>query len=222
MKMRLELLSEMASGIAHEVRSPLSTIKGASRLLADGLSPQNSAAAREYLDLICEEIQRLDGILVNFQHLTRPLTIKKEPVSINETIRRTVTLAEVAALPLAITQDLDADLPPVHADAALLKQVFLNLIKNASEAGGEQCRLEIRTAVDAGRVRITFSDNGAGIPPDCCAKIFEPFYTTKAAGIGVGLAITQRIVQAHDGRIEAREAATGGAEFAVFLPGGGA
>jgi signal transduction histidine kinase len=157
-------------------------------------------------------------MLAAFQHLARPAHIRTEPVSVNEAVRKTATLAEIAALPLEIEQDLAAGLPAIQADASALKQVFLNLIKNAAEAGGGHGRLRIATAADAGGVRVTFSDDGPGLPLAERDRIFEPFFSTKASGMGVGLAITQGIVQAHGGRIEARDAAGGGAEFSVFLP----
>jgi signal transduction histidine kinase len=218
MQLKLVLLGEMASGIAHEIRNPLSSIKGASKLLAAELNPKGAPSARAYLSIITEEIVRLDHILINFQHLTRPLNIQKEPVSVNEVIRKTVQLVEVGALPLKITADLSGDLPMVYADASSLKQVFLNLIKNASEACGENGELKIKTAYVPPWVKLTFLDNGNGIPSELLGRIFEPFFTTKMSGMGMGLSISRRIIQAHNGRIEARNAAPRGAEFSIFLP----
>ncbi len=218
MQGKLQLLSEMATGIAHEIRNPLSSIKGASKLLAAELNPKGAPRAREYLNVIIEEIVRLDNILINFQHLTRPLNIQKEPVSINEVIRKTVQLVEVGALSLVMTTDLSGDLPMVYADASSLKQVFLNLIKNASEACGESGELEIKTAYVPPCVKLTFHDNGKGIPFEFLDRIFEPFFTTKMSGMGMGLSISRRIIQAHNGRIEARNVSPKGAEFSIFLP----
>jgi signal transduction histidine kinase len=217
-QVKLQLLSEMATGIAHEIRNPLSSIKGASKLLAAELDPKCAPGAREYLDIIIEEIVRLDDILTNFQHLTRPLNIQKEPVSINEIIWKTVQLVEVGPLPLVITTDLSGDLPTVQADASPLKQVFLNLIKNASEACDGKGELLIQTTYEPRMVKIIFRDNGKGIPSELLGHIFEPFFTTKMSGMGMGLSISQRIIQAHNGRIEARNADPGGAEFSIFLP----
>jgi signal transduction histidine kinase len=218
MQVKLQLLSEMATGIAHEIRNPLSSIKGASKLLAAELDPKCAPGAWEYLDIIIEEIVRLDDILTNFQHLTRPLNIQKEPVSINEIIWKTVQLVEVGPLPLVITTDLSGDLPTVQADASPLKQVFLNLIKNASEACDGKGELLIQTTYEPRMVKIIFRDNGKGIPSELLGHIFEPFFTTKMSGMGMGLSISQRIIQAHNGRIEARNADPGGAEFSIFLP----
>ncbi len=218
MQMKLQLLSEMAAGIAHEIRNPLSSIKGASNLLAAELRPKNDPRAQEYLNIIIEEIVRLDRVLINFQHLTRPLNIQKEPVSINDIISKTVRLVEVGALHLAITSELSLDLPLVRADASSLKQVFLNLIKNASEACDGNGELKVKTAYAPPWVNITFHDNGSGIPSELLDRIFEPFFTSKKSGMGMGLSISQRIIQAHSGRIEARNATPRGALFSVFLP----
>jgi signal transduction histidine kinase len=131
---------------------------------------------------------------------------------------KTVQLVEVGPLPLVITTDLSGDLPTVHADASPLKQVFLNLIKNASEASDGKGELLIRTTYEPRMVKIIFRDNGKGIPSELLGHIFEPFFTTKMSGMGMGLSISQRIIQAHNGRIEARNAEPGGAEFSISLP----
>jgi signal transduction histidine kinase len=106
----------------------------------------------------------------------------------------------------------------VRADASLLKQVFLNLIKNAAEACGPGGELILQTESTSPWVRVTFSDNGPGIHPEAVPHIFEPFYTTKATGMGVGLAISQRIIEAHRGKIEARNGYPRGAQFSILLP----
>jgi signal transduction histidine kinase len=218
MQLKVELLSEMATDIAHELRNPLSSIKGASKLLSAELSPKSDAKALEYADIIVEEVERLDYILINFRHLTRPLNIKKDSVLINETIHKTVQLAEIGTLPLKVSEDLASGLPAVQADASSLRQVFLNLIKNASEACGENGKLMIKAEHVQPWVKITFQDSGTGIPSDLIGQIFEPFFTTKTSGMGMGLAISRKIVEAHGGRIEARNTASGGAEFSIYLP----
>lgn len=218
MQIKIALLSEMSADIAHELRNPLSSIKGASKLLAADLNKQNSGHALEYVNIIAEEVERLDAILVNFRYLTRPFNIEKCPVSLNDSIRKTVRLAEIGSFPLAITEEFSAGLPAVQADASSLRQVFLNLIKNAFEACGEHGTLVIKTAHVHPWVKITFLDNGVGIQSDLAGEIFEPFFTTKASGMGMGLPICRKIVEAHGGYIEAKNAESGGAEFALYLP----
>jgi len=208
----------MAADIAHEIRNPLSSIKGASNLLASELRNLNHPKIQEYHTIINEEIERLNNILTNFQDLTKPLKIEKDSISINEVIQKTVKLAEMGTPNLEMRLELSGKLPIVQADASFLKQVFFNLIKNATEACGPGGELEIKTASDPPWIKISFSDNGPGIPPELVNRIFEPFFTTKARGMGVGLAICQRIIQAHNGRIEVNNRLPKGTQFNIFLP----
>ena len=215
---RLEDLSTMAAGIAHEIRNPLTSIKGASSLLGRELQSLNHSTCQEYCGLIIEEIDRIDHILNNFRYFTKPLTIEKDLVSVSDVIQKTVKLADVGLFNLEIRLELFQEAVMVQADAFLMKQVLLNLIKNASEACGSEGELVIRTEIISRFVKITFSDNGPGIPVDFIGQIFEPFFTTKATGMGLGLAITQKIIEAHHGRIEVTNLLPRGAEFSIFLP----
>jgi signal transduction histidine kinase len=216
-RMKLEALSEMAAGIAHEIRNPLSSIKGASNLLADELKHLSHPKCQEYHTIITDEIERLNNILINFQDLTRPLKIEKQSVSINEIIKKTVKLTEIGTLSIKISQELSKDLPMIQADPAFLKQVFLNLIKNSAEACGSEGELVIKTESFSPWLKIIFSDNGPGIPDELLNRIFEPFFTTKATGIGMGLAICHRIIEAHNGRIEANNLLPKGTQFSILL-----
>jgi signal transduction histidine kinase len=218
MQEKLESLGEMASGIAHEIRNPLTSIKGASDLLWGELKDLDLPRAREYHDIIREEIDRLNHILLNFQYFTRPLKVEKELIPVNEIIRKTVRLAETAPATIKIRQELSGNSPKVKADASLLKQVFLNLIKNAEEACGPEGEMVIKTETLPPWFRITFSDNGPGISAETLNRIFEPFFTTKSAGMGMGLAICRRILLAHGGELDAKNRLPNGAEFTVLLP----
>ena len=218
MQRKLDDLGEMAAGIAHELRNPLSSIKGAVNLLAPGPNGKPQPDAQEYIEIIREEVARLDVILLNFQHLTKPVALQKEAVSLNDIIRKTIRLAEIGESSLNVKMELADELPPVQADVSMLKQVFLNLVKNAAEACAGGGDLTIRTEGARHGVTIIFLDNGEGIPSDALAGIFEPFFTTKRSGMGMGLAICRKIVEAHGGRIEAKNADLAGAVFTIYLP----
>ncbi|MCL4475212.1 MAG: ATP-binding protein [Nitrospirae bacterium] len=220
-RLKLEALSDMAAGIAHEIRNPLSSIKGATRLLSHELKNFDNPKHQEYLGIMTEEIERLNNILINFQYFTKPIRMEKELISVNDVVQKTVKLAESDTLDIGMRVDLSGDLPLVQADASSIKQVFLNLIKNAAEACGPEGELAIKTEYSCPWVKISFSDNGPGIPAELLNHIFEPFFTTKATGMGVGLAISRRIVDAHNGRIEVRNLLPKGAEFSILLPAGG-
>jgi signal transduction histidine kinase len=215
---RLEDLSAMAAGIAHEIRNPLTSIKGASSLLGRELQNLNHSKCQEYCGLLIEEIDRIDHILNNFRYFTKPLTVEKDLVSVSDVIQKTVKLADVGLFNLEIRLELSQEAAMVQGDASLMKQVFLNLIKNASEACGSEGELVIKTEITSPFVKITFSDNGPGIPADLTGQIFDPFFTTKATGMGMGLTITQKIIEAHHGRIEVTNLLPRGAEFSIFLP----
>jgi len=218
MQERLESLGEMAAGIAHEIRNPLTSIKGASDLLAGELKQLDHPSLQEYHDIIREEIERLNNILLNFQHFTRPLKVEKEQIPIQTVLEKTVRLAETGLTGLRIRQEHAGNSRDVSADASLLKQVFLNLIKNADEACGPGGELVIRIQSLPPWFRISFTDNGPGIPAENIHRIFEPFFTTKPSGMGMGLAICRRIVQAHGGELEAKNLLPRGTEFTILLP----
>jgi signal transduction histidine kinase len=186
--------------------------------LANELKNLNQPKIQEYHTIITEEIERLNNILTNFQDLTKPLKIEKDSISINEVIQKTVKLAEMGTPNLEIRLELSSKLPIVQADASFLKQVFLNLIKNASEACSSRGQLLIKTETISPWLKISFSDNGPGIPTESLNRIFEPFFTTKARGMGVGLAISQRIIQAHQGRMEVNNLLPKGTQLSIFLP----
>lgn len=218
MRTKLEVLSEMAASIAHEIRNPLSSIKGAANLLSNELKNLNNPKSQEYATIITEEIERLNNVLISFQYFTKPLKIEKDLISLNDVIQKTVKLSQSNKLNIRIQMELSEGLPMVKADALPLKQVFLNLIKNAEEACSSDRELVIKTEYSAPWVRISFSDNGPGIPSEVLEHIFEPFFTTKTTGMGVGLAISQKIIQAHNGRIEVNTMVPKGTEFTIFLP----
>jgi signal transduction histidine kinase len=227
---RLAAIGEMSAGLAHEIRNPLAAIKGAVQYLDPSKLPEDD---REFLEIVVEEVNRLNGVVSQFLDYSRPLKPALAPTSVNDVLERTFKLLQ-AEVPANVAIDLQlADwLPRVSADAEQLKQVFLNLALNAFQAMPHGGRLVVTTRLardelafwrDGARkvdvVEVRFRDTGPGIPEDERERIFVPFYTTKEKGTGLGLAICQRIVKAHQGTIQARSSPGEGAEFLLALPG---
>jgi two-component system, NtrC family, sensor histidine kinase HydH len=230
-KDRLAALGEMSAGLAHEIRNPLAAIKGAIQYLDPKRLPGDD---REFLEIVVEEVDRLNGVVTQFLDYSRPAKYSLAPTSVNEVLERTFKLLEGQAPPsVSVELELADWVPRVQADAEQLKQVFLNLALNAFQAMPEGGRLVVSTRVArdelafwregsrrADVVEIRFRDTGPGIPEDARENVFVPFYTTKEKGTGLGLAICQRIVKAHQGSIAVRSATAGeGAELLISLPG---
>jgi signal transduction histidine kinase len=217
MRTKLHMLNELAAGIAHELRNPLSSVKSAAALLQERSDTLPAEKTKEYLCLISEEIERLDGILSNYHHLIRPVKIERESVRINAILERTVALMRLNGTELRIELNLSPEIPLCMADPQTLKQVFINLIINAQEACGPEGMLQIKTEYRLPFIRITFKDSGKGVPADILPRMFEPFVSTKAQGMGLGLAICKRLIDLNEGTIEV-ENEKEGARFTICLP----
>jgi signal transduction histidine kinase len=220
MRTKLDMINELAAGIAHELRNPLSSIKGAASLLGEKYGKSSVEESKEYLNMISEEVEHLDAILTNYRGLIKPAKVEREPVFVNSIIERTVALVRMNGDGLRIELSLSPDVPFCRSDPQTLRQVFINLIKNAKEACGPESVLRITTEHVSPSVRITFSDTGKGISPEILPHLFEPFVSTKANGMGLGLAICRRLIDLNEGTIEAANDA-GGARFTIHLPAEG-
>ncbi|HME90707.1 MAG TPA: ATP-binding protein, partial [Myxococcaceae bacterium] len=222
---RLAALGEMAAGLAHEIRNPLGAIKGAAQCLDPRRLPGEDG---EFLEVIVEEVNRLNGVVSAFLDYARPLKQNFGPTDINEVVTRTIRLIqnEIPAN-IELKLDLRQGLARVEGDAEQLKQVLINLVQNALEAIGQASgQIAIRTiapdrlgdfrGMDAVELQVT--DTGGGIPGDQQLNIFVPFFTTKQKGTGLGLAICQRIVKNHGGGISVQSRVGEGSTFIIRLP----
>jgi two-component system, sporulation sensor kinase E len=173
-----------------------------------------------YLDVAKGEINRLDYIITQFLQAIRPAVPQLKPASLNEVVNRTVALLqpELDNRGLTVKQKLATHLPLAPIDAAQLQQVLVNLVKNAMQAMTKGGVLTLRTGEGSDGVWISVADTGGGIPQEQINRIFDPFYTTKKKGTGLGLMIVQRIVRAHGGRIELESHVGRGTTFRVWLP----
>jgi signal transduction histidine kinase len=231
---RLAALGQMAAGLAHEIRNPLGSIKGAAQFLQPGGSGEASKdgpreGQGEFLDIIVEEVNRLNKIVSQFLDYARPYRGEQRPLDVADVLRKTLSLLTGEAEEHArveIVTDFADKMPPVRADAEQLLQVFLNLSLNALQAMPQGGRLVISTALRratrrgaaAAFLEARFRDTGAGIPPNDLKNLFIPFFTTKEKGTGLGLPISQRIIENHGGTIEVRSQPGEGATFTVLLP----
>ncbi len=226
---RLASLGEMAAGIAHEIKNPLAGIYGAAQVLAREF-PEGDVK-REIVEEMMSLIKRLDNTIrdmLNFSRYTEPRFAKG---NLNDVIEKVLFLIQQIreGKRAKIVRDFDPAMPEIEMDADQIKQVFLNLALNALQADPDGCTLTIRTYSDVPAeiedlkhrnrfVMVTVSDNGPGIPADKLGKIFQPFFTTKETGTGLGLSMTRKILDMHDGWITAGNVLDHGATFSVFLP----
>jgi two-component system nitrogen regulation sensor histidine kinase GlnL len=219
----------MAAMLAHEVKNPLSGIRGAAQLLEQDAD----RAGRELTQLICDETDRIVALVDRMEAFSDHGPIEREAVNIHEVLERVRKAAQSGfARHTRLVEEYDPSLPPVHGNRDLLVQVFLNLVKNATEAvpnaGGEVVlstayRHGLRLARPGGKGRqhlplmVSVTDNGSGIPDDLRAHLFEPFVTTKRKGTGLGLALVAKVIGDHGGVIEF-DSQPRRTVFRVFLP----
>lgn len=226
---RLAALGEMAAGLAHEIRNPLGAIKGAAQYLAPAQVGDDDG---EILQVIIDEVDRLNAVVTQFLDYARPVKPNVVPVDVNEVVDRTVKLLQVDLdESIAIELQLDPAGPMAMSDPEQLKQVLVNLVQNAVQAMPAGGRITLSTGSShddpagfhlSGRstdfVEIRVKDTGPGLPEEHREHIFVPFFTTKKGGTGLGLAISQRIIRSHGGTISAQSRPGEGAEFLIRLP----
>ncbi|HXT60726.1 MAG TPA: ATP-binding protein [Pirellulales bacterium] len=215
----LAALGKLLAGVAHEVRNPLAAIRSTVQLWQRLPETARTPAS---LDAVIQAVDRLNGTVSQLLLFSRVDQSQREPVDVNQLWRETLELiaAQAAEQRVECVSDLAADLPLVAGSASALRQVFLNLATNALQAMPEGGRLQIRTACDArgGEVEIQVSDSGPGISAEHQRHLFEPFFTTRPDGTGLGLAMCREILVQHGGQIEYLAAAGPGAAFRLRLP----
>lgn len=215
---KMAALGRMAATVVHELRTPMVIIGGYARNLLKG-RPGESTWTTD-LEIIRDEISRLEDVVERLLFYARPTEPQRAPGNLNRCVESLILYLaeEIEAHHIHVHLDLASDLPDTLFDDRQMRQVFLNLVSNgiqAMEKGGE---LTLTTGREGDCIIITVADTGSGIAPPNLRRIFEPFYTTKPRGTGLGLHITQRIVQGHGGRIEIASKAGQGATFIIRMP----
>jgi len=220
LKDTLAKLGELTAGIAHEFRNGLATIHGYGKLLDPAALPAQFAP---YVEGIRQETDALGQVVTNFLNFARPTQLSLATHELGTIIERVRVDLQPEARQLRGDIAVCGEFGRVEADDVLLRQAFMNLLRNAVEAcqgHGVTPDVKVEGAIDhaANVVRVTVRDNGPGIAPEAREKIFRPFFTTKKTGTGLGLALVQKIIVTHNGRVSATSLAGGGASFQVTLP----
>jgi len=223
LEQKRELLTRLLAHLAHELRNPLSSLDIHVQLLEEDVAVGGADLPRrtgERFEIIHGELHRLENVVTRFLQLAGPPALSLVPVSVNKLISHTCELlrpqAEERDVHLAV--ELGEALPQIEADADQLIQAFINLVINALQAATKSGHVLVRTAARDGCVTVEFADDGAGITPESQDRIFEPYFTTKPDGSGLGLWITQQIVHAHGGTLRVESAPARGAMFIITLP----
>lgn len=216
---KLAAIGTVSAGVAHEIKNPLGAIKGFSQLLAEGKSGPEEES--EYIRLILKEARRLESFLDQLLDFTRNRKYKFAPTDITALTSETAQLVTDQARDSQIEIKIDFKQPAllVAADTEALQQVLLNLFINSIQAMPSGGTLFVSSFTASGRQVIEVRDTGPGLAPGTEEDIFQPFYTSKNKGIGLGLALSKQIIEDHGGAIKAGNAEDGGAVFTITLPG---
>jgi signal transduction histidine kinase len=234
---RLAGLGTMAAGIAHDIRNPLTSILIFSQLMS--LHHDDPDVRAKFDRVVPRELERVQAVIEDMMELARSSTLHLEPTNLNEVLAQVLELYEgqATAQDIKISREFAPDLPFCMADRKRLHRCFSNIIANGIQAMATGGDLGVRTSLvpvarfsdphaepaasgppNGSAIRVVISDTGQGIPPDRLSRIFDPFYTTKDKGLGLGMAITHRIVEDHKGSIDVQSHVDLGTTFTIYLP----
>ena len=220
----LAALTTLSAGVAHEIKNPLTSIDIHIQLLKKELAKYEGEETKNMdnlLVIVREEVDRLNSIVQDFLFAVRPMSMSSSMENINEIVKEMVQFLryEVEEQDIDFVLDLNEDLPLVMVDPKYLKQAFLNIIKNAIEAIHESGEIHIKTdTTDDGDVAVHIIDNGEGIPENRMGKIYDPYFTTKKFGSGLGLVIVFKIIKELGGKIKVQSKEGVGTHFSIELP----
>ncbi len=214
---KLAAVGQLAAGVAHEIRNPLTSMKGYAEFLTlDEKDPERL----EFINIILDEIERVNTIVEDFMVLAKPKMIELEEKNVVPVIQNVVSLLEFEARKkhVRLTFDCPHEIIQIECDENRLKQVFLNFIKNGIEAMPNGGELHVKTMIHDNNVQISIQDTGVGIPKEKLKKLGEPFYTTKKNGNGLGLMVSFKIIENHNGKVFVESEPNKGTTFNILLP----
>jgi signal transduction histidine kinase len=219
----LAALTTLAAGVAHEIKNPLGSMGIHLQLIQRKIGGKECVDARDvepHLAVIAEELDRLNRIVIDFLFAVKPMDTKLEAADLNAVVRDLIAFVrpELDQAGVAVESSLAEGMPPMKLDVRYVKQALLNLIKNAMAAMSGGGRLVIETLRGGGEVQVRVTDTGTGIPAEIMEKIFEPYFTTKPFGTGLGLTIVFKIVKEHFGDIAVASREGEGTTFTITLP----
>ncbi len=219
----LSRVGQLASGIAHEIRNPLNYISLAIDHLKGEIkasSPEAQEEITRIADTIKEEVRKANYMVLNFMNYGRPLKLRRAKVAYREIVDRALTVLgdKLKEQKVSMVLDIPPDLPPINCDQELFRNCLFNFITNAAQSMPAGGVITLGASFADGFFSLTFRDEGEGIAPEELEKIFQPYFTTKEAGIGLGLAITERIIKEHGGEISVASTPGSGTSFTVLLP----
>ena len=222
---RLAALGEMAAGVAHEIRNPLNSIRGFAQLFHEGIVTQEKT--KESSEIIIKEVDRLNSLVVDLLDFGKEQKITKTKVNFKDLVNDIIAYVKQGSKVDSVKWDTDFALEnlDIEVDPDKIKQVLINLYQNALDAVCEKENAAIATTVGQakdkhGMLLISVKDNGSGIPEKILKKVFNPFYSTKTRGSGLGLSICQRIIEEHGGQIDVISQKDAGTMFHIYLPAG--
>ena len=220
---RLNALTLLAAGVAHEIGNPLNSLNIHLQLIereARKLDGAKGAELQESVEVARAEINRLDSIITQFLRAIRPTRPQLRPENINTIVEEAVRFfaLEIKDRDIVVEQELRSDLPLLELDRDQVKQAFYSVIKNSFEAMKSRGILRIRTDLDESHVIVRFTDTGGGISAENLSRVFEPYFTTKTSGTGLGLLIVRRIVREHGGELSIESSEGKGLTLTIRLP----
>jgi two-component system, sporulation sensor kinase E len=220
---RLNALTLLAAGVAHEIGNPLNSLHIHLQLMerkAQELKHNAKTELQQSIDVARSEVRRLDSIVTQFLRAIRPSQPRLHPENVNVIVEEAVRffMPEIQDRDMVVEQELRADLPLLQLDREQMKQAFYNVIKNSLEAMKRHGTLHIRTDLDDKHVIVSFTDTGSGMSAENLSRVFEPYFTTKPSGSGLGLLIVRRIVREHGGELSIESTQGKGLTLAIRLP----